>query len=53
MSPHDEYYEGDWVEGIRHGKGVYHWADGNIYEGDWVDGDFNGNGRYDWANGNW
>lgn len=27
-------YEGDFVDGKKHGKGTYHWRDGSIYEGE-------------------
>ena len=32
------YYEGDLVDGIQHGKGVYVWDDGTRYEGDFFEG---------------
>ena len=28
-------YSGEWVKGMRHGKGVYNWKDGSKYEGEW------------------
>ncbi len=31
-------YNGEYKDGIRHGQGVYKWADGKIYEGEWRDG---------------
>jgi len=33
-------YEGDFVNGKKHGKGKYTWSNGDMYEGDFVDGDF-------------
>lgn len=47
-------YEGMWQAGLKHGKGVYTWTDGNHYEGGfWLDkreGDgilyLSGGGRY-------
>jgi hypothetical protein len=45
-------YEGDYVDGQRHGHGTMVWPDGKRYEGDWVDGKEHGHGTYVWANGN-
>lgn len=39
-------YEGEIVDGYRHGKGKYTWADGSEYEGDWVKGKKCGFGVY-------
>jgi len=39
-------YEGEIVDGYRHGKGKYTWADGSEYEGDWVKGKKCGFGIY-------
>lgn len=33
-----DVYEGETVNGLRHGKGKYTWASGTVYEGDWVKG---------------
>ena len=30
-------YEGDYIDGKRHGRGVYRYADGSVYEGDLKD----------------
>ena len=30
-----ERYEGDWKDGIRHGKGRRYYSDGSIYDGGW------------------
>jgi hypothetical protein len=27
-------YEGDWVEGIKHGNGRIKWASGNVFDGE-------------------
>lgn len=29
----DDKYEGDWLNGKKHGEGVYTWADGKILKG--------------------
>ena len=36
-------YDGDWVEGKRHGKGTHTWASGT-YDGDWTEGEMHGRG---------
>ena len=41
-----DFYEGEIVDGYRHGKGKYTWADGSEYEGDWVKGKKCGFGVY-------
>ncbi len=46
------HYEGDTLNGKKHGKGVYTWADGDRYEGDFVDDKRMGKGVYIWSNGN-
>ena len=38
-------YEGDFVDGKRHGKGKVVFSNGGSYEGDFVNGDFNGRGK--------
>lgn len=44
-------YEGGWLEGKRHGHGVYTWPDGDKFEGEYVDDKKHGHGVYTWANG--
>ncbi|OWZ15050.1 Radial spoke head protein [Phytophthora megakarya] len=35
-SPHDKnWYEGDFHQGLRHGRGVFYYANGARYEGEW------------------
>ena len=41
-----DYYEGDFLNGKRHGKGVYKYQSGNIYEGDFVEGRKEGYGIF-------
>ena len=50
----DEYYIGQWKNGLRHGKGTLYYKNGSIkYEGDFVNNEFEGNGKYIWENGNY
>lgn len=54
-------FEGEFLEGKKHGKGTLTWANGDRYEGDWVDNKMQGKGtkfhrsgdRYegDWVDG--
>merc|ERR1712038_1237143 len=47
-------YEGDWVEGMRQGRGKYTCkASGGQYEGDYRGDKKEGTGRYVWSNGDW
>ena len=39
-------YDGDLVDGVRTGNGVYTWADGNRYEGEFLDNFLHGQGVY-------
>lgn len=40
-----DVYEGEILNGKRHGHGTYTWADGDTYEGDWKDGKRCGRGK--------
>lgn len=40
-----DVYEGEILNGKRHGHGTYTWADGDTYEGDWKDGKRCGRGN--------
>jgi len=33
---------------MKHGYGIYNWADGSSYKGDWKDNIFHGKGEYHW-----
>jgi len=45
-------HEGDsWEYGVRQGKGIYRWVNGDIYEGDFVDGKKEGEGKLFRADG--
>mgnify|MGYP003682047699 CR=1 FL=1 len=45
-------YEGDFINGIKQGKGIFIWTDGDQYEGDWVNGEKYGKGVFTYASGN-
>ena len=47
-----DLYEGDVVNGKKHGKGKYTYAAGGFYEGDYADDKKHGKGKYTSANGN-
>ena len=32
------FYEGEWIEGIKSGKGIYVFEDGSKYDGEWIKG---------------
>lgn len=44
-------YEGETVQGVREGFGIYRWADGSIWFGYWLDGKREGEGLYINSNG--
>jgi len=44
-------YEGDRLNGQRHGKGKQVFEDGSQFEGDWVDNKKHGHGTYKYASG--
>lgn len=48
----EEKYDGDWLDGKMHGRGVYYYADGSVYDGMWQDGKMHGSGVFIYPNGN-
>lgn len=40
------YYDGYWIDGVKHGHGKMVWSDGDYYEGNWMDDDRHGKGTY-------
>ena len=36
--PTGDRYEGEWVDGVHEGQGVYIWAEGDMYVGQWARG---------------
>ena len=45
------YYIGDYKDGVKHGKGEFHYPDGAYYIGDFKDGVRHGNGEYYYLDG--
>jgi hypothetical protein len=39
------------MNGLKHGKGTYYYADGSVYEGDWANNQIHGIGTYTWKDG--
>ena len=46
-----EFYEGDYVNGEREGKGKYAMSNGDVYVGEHKDGMWHGKGKLTYANG--
>ena len=44
-------YTGDFIRGVRNGKGVAVYNNGDTYNGEWKDGAMRGYGTYIWPNG--
>ena len=44
-------YEGEWVDGKRHGNGMLTMTDGSIYSGEWLDGVLSGHGYIRYGDG--
>ena len=46
-----DWYEGEFVAGVRCGRGTMHYANGDTYVGAWEDGETHGFGVFKWAKG--
>ncbi|CAJ1372237.1 unnamed protein product [Effrenium voratum] len=44
--PDGSRYEGQWKDGLKHGKGRFIYPDGDVYDGEWSDGKAHGHGTY-------
>ena len=44
-------YQGEWRQGLKHGKGRMSHSNGDMYEGEWWEGAMCGRGRYVHSNG--
>ena len=47
------HYEGDFVRGRKHGRGIKTWPNGDRYEGEFDDDRKHGRGTYLWGRGPW
>jgi DNA polymerase III epsilon subunit family exonuclease len=47
----EERYEGSFKNGLRHGRGLHLFSNGDRYDGDWAEDLRSGNGTYTWTNG--
>jgi hypothetical protein len=48
---HTGVYQGEYVEGRRHGRGTMSYTCGEVYEGEWREGRPQGDCRYSWPSG--
>mgnify|MGYP001810716255 CR=1 FL=1 len=39
-------YEGEWLNGVKHGRGILRMNDGSYYEGQFYNGEIEGDGRF-------
>jgi hypothetical protein len=46
-----DYYEGQWVEGLKHGNGLRTWSSGERYEGSWKENKRHGFGKQTYVDG--
>ena len=47
-----DYFIGQWLNGLRHGKGTLYYKNGNIkYEGEFIKDKYEGSGKYFFENG--
>ncbi|KAI8894714.1 hypothetical protein BC833DRAFT_603866 [Globomyces pollinis-pini] len=49
--PCENMYKGNWVDGKRHGFGIFYYSDGSRYEGNWKENKKEGQGVYISSNG--
>lgn len=47
----DFKYAGEFRDNVKHGRGLYTWADGARFDGDFVDDKPSGKGKWEFANG--
>lgn len=46
------FYEGYWLNGLRHGEGTFTDSWGNVFSGTWKNDELNGYSEIKWTNGN-
>jgi hypothetical protein len=44
-------YEGEFLNGQRHGKGIYYYPEGTVYDGEWKMNKKTGSGKYHYVDG--
>ncbi|CAE7922888.1 PIP5K9 [Symbiodinium necroappetens] len=49
--PDGAVYEGEWKDGLHHGKGTYTAADGHVFVGEYQNGQQHGKGTFTYASG--
>jgi hypothetical protein len=49
--PNGKVYEGEYMDGKPHGRGIMKWRDGREYEGEWKEGKMHGHGKLVTDNG--
>jgi hypothetical protein len=47
------YYEGEWINNHRNGKGRLIYSNGSYYEGDWINNERNGKGKQIYSDGSY
>ena len=51
MYSNGEVYEGEWINGMKHGSGIWRGNKGDSYIGEWKFGKADGYGVHTWLNG--
>ena len=46
-------YQGQFYNGLFHGKGIYHWSNNKSYNGNWSNGVINGKGKFLYQDGSY
>jgi hypothetical protein len=46
-------FQGQFLNGLFHGKGVYNWANKKTYDGNWINGKMNGKGKFTYQDGSY
>ena len=46
-------FQGQFLNGVFHGKGVYNWANNKTYNGNWANGKMNGKGKFSYPDGSY
>jgi len=49
--PDGEVHEGEFKDGMKHGRGKHTWPNGQVYEGEYKDNKVNGQGTVTWPDG--